>query len=107
MTRVYTYSSFCVACGAGKYQPQPGSRLCEACAAGKPTYVFGAEECTRRFGAFHDALRESRRARPWVGALEPPELWEAAGAPSDVERAADRARTLLSEAARAAEPGAK
>lgn len=79
----------------------------EACAAGKPTYVFGAEECTRRFGAFHDALRESRRARPWVGALEPPELWEAAGAPSDVERAADRARTLLSEAARAAEPGAK
>jgi hypothetical protein len=43
----------------------------EACASGKPVYVYHLPGGTRKFTRFHDVLQSHHHARPFQGSLEP------------------------------------
>ena len=63
----------------------------EACATGKPVYVFQLEGGSRKFSRFHAALEAQGITRPFEGRLED---WRYAP-PDDVARAAAAVRNLL------------
>jgi len=47
----------------------------EACATGKPVYVFEPKGGSAKFRRFHAALRQYGATRPLVGAVIPPQSW--------------------------------
>ena len=47
----------------------------EACATGRPVYVFEPNGGSAKFNRFHEALRTYGATRPLVGATLPPEVW--------------------------------
>ena len=49
------------------------SMVSEACATGKPVYVFDLEGGSEKFRRFHDNLRERGFTRPFTGSLE---IWD-------------------------------
>lgn len=65
----------------------------EACATGKPVYVFQLEGGSRKFSHFHAALEAKGITRPFDGRLEE---WQYT-APDDVTRAAAAVRKLLAD----------
>ncbi len=66
----------------------------EACATGKPVYVFHLEGGSAKFDRFHQVLEESGITRPFSGTIE---HWEYEP-PDDMNRAADAVRGLLARA---------
>lgn len=82
------------------------SMVSEACGTGKPVYVAGPRECSRRFLAFHEGLLAANRTREWCGVLEPTssilqkpgmEDEEISEASTDTALAAARVRRMLGE----------
>ena len=73
----------------------------EACATGKPVYVWQPEATSGRFRAFHCRMIERGLVRRWPddGMLEPAALWSGAAPPDDTHLAAARIRALLRERA--------
>ena len=73
----------------------------EACATGKPVYVWQPEATSGRFRAFHRRMSERGLVRRWPddGVLEPAALWSAPAPPDDTHVAATRIREMLREQA--------
>jgi len=63
----------------------------EACATGKPVYVFQLEGGSRKFSRFHAAFEEQGITRPFAGQLE---TWHYSP-PDDVAKAAAAVRKLI------------
>jgi len=67
----------------------------EACATGKPVYVFEPEGGSRKFAKFHDALRRHGATRPLPAHFDRLETWSYAPIHSSDAIAAEIARRWL------------
>ena len=69
------------------------SMISEACATGKPVYVFDVGERNKKFRRFHRALMDDGITRPFSGTIE----WWAYDPPNETEKVAARVRNRLEE----------